>query len=55
MTEIDRLKKDRNETLNYRTRLLKKGKTDLASKMQKKADYIKDTINYLRATAGGQY
>lgn len=46
--EIERLKRDRNETLHYRIRLLKKGKSDLAYKMQRKADYITETIRYLQ-------
>ncbi len=50
--EIERLKRDRNETLNYRKKLLKKGKEVLAYKMQKKVDYINETINYLQATGG---
>ena len=48
--EIERLKKDHNKILHYRTRLLKKGKTDLAYKMSKKADYINQTIQHLRAS-----
>ena len=37
LQEIERLKKDRNETSHYRERLLKKGKSDKAFKMQKKS------------------
>jgi len=48
---IESLKKDKSDTLRYRTRLLKKGKTDLASKMRRKADKIQDMINYLRTAS----
>jgi ketol-acid reductoisomerase len=48
---IESLKKDKSDTLKYRTRLLKKGKTDLASKMRRKADKIQDMINYLRTAS----
>jgi len=50
--EIERLKRDRNETLNYRRKLLKKGKDVLAYKMQKKVDYITETIKYMQAAGG---
>lgn len=46
--EIERLKRDKRETLNYQKRLLKKGKSDLAYKMQKKADYITETIRFMQ-------
>jgi uncharacterized protein YoxC len=50
--EIERLKKDRNEILHYRKNLLKKGKETLAYKMQRKAEYIDETIRYMRAAGG---
>jgi len=40
LQEIERLKKDRNETSHYREKLLKKGKSDKAFKMQKKIEYL---------------
>jgi hypothetical protein len=51
--EIERLKRDRNATMNYRQRCLKKGKETLAYKMQKKVDYITETIYQMQSTAGG--
>jgi hypothetical protein len=50
--EIERLKRDRNETVNYRRKLLKKGKEVLAYKMQKKVDYITETIKFMQAAGG---
>ena len=46
--EIERLKKDRNKATYYRQRLLKKGKSDKAFKMQKKIDYLDEYIEQLR-------
>ena len=37
---VERLKRDRKETLHYRKKLLKKGKDVLAAKMLKKVSYI---------------
>lgn len=48
LQEIERLKKDRNKTTYYRERLLKKGKSDKAYKMQKKISYLDEYIEYLR-------
>lgn len=48
---IESLKRDKSATLRYRTRLLKKGKTDLASKMRRKADKIQEMITYLRTAS----
>ena len=50
--EIERLKRDRNETVNYRRKLLKKGKDVLAYKMQKKVDYITEAIKFMQAAGG---
>ena len=49
--EIERLKRDKRETLYYQKRLLKKGKSDLAYKMQKKVDYITETIPFMQAAS----
>jgi hypothetical protein len=48
LQEIERLKKDRNKATYYRERLLKKGKSDKAFKMQKKIDYLDEYIDQLR-------
>lgn len=48
LQEIERLKKDRNETSHYREKLLKKGKSDKAFKMQKKIEYLDEYIENLR-------
>lgn len=49
--EIERLKRDKRETLYYQRRLLKRGKSDLAYKMQKKIDYMTETIRYMQAAS----
>jgi len=38
--QIERLKKDRNEALYYQRKLLKKGKSVLAYKMEKKIAHL---------------
>jgi len=48
LQEIERLKKDRNKATYYRERLLKKGKSDKAFKMQKKIEYLDEYIEHLR-------
>ena len=48
LQEIERLKKDRNKATYYRERLLKKGKSDKAFKMQKKIEYLDEYIEELR-------
>ena len=45
--EIERLKRDRNETINYQRRLEKKGKDNNVYKLQKKIEYLSDTIQEL--------
>tara|TARA_B100000902_G_scaffold362852_1_gene381457 strand:+ start:851 stop:1063 length:213 start_codon:yes stop_codon:yes gene_type:complete len=46
---IERLKRDKKETLHYRKKLLKKGKTVLAAKMLKKASYIDQHLSDMQA------
>lgn len=43
-TQIERLKRDKNEALHYCNKLLKTGNELLAYKIQKKADYIEQCI-----------
>lgn len=50
---IERLKRDKKETLHYRKKLLKKGKTILAAKMLKKADYIDQHLTDMQAIQMG--
>ena len=45
--EIERLKRDMNETIHYQRRLEKKGKDNNIYKMQKKIEYLSDTIQEL--------
>lgn len=51
LNSVERLKKDYNETLHYRKRLLKKGKDIQAYRMQRKADYLSEAIKYLRTAS----
>ena len=46
---IERLKRDRKETLHYRKKLLKKGKDVLASKMLKKVAFIDQHLSDIQA------
>lgn len=50
---IERLKRDKKETLHYRKKLLKKGKTVLAAKMLKKASYIDQHLSDMQAIQMG--
>ena len=47
LQDLERLKKDRNEAQHYRTRLLKKGKTTKAFKMNRKIEYLDEYIQQL--------
>ncbi len=42
--QFDRLKQDVVELENYITKLKQKGKTDLATKISRKREYLKDYI-----------
>lgn len=50
---IERLKRDKKETLHYRKKLLKKGKDVLAAKMLKKASYIDQHLTEMIAIQMG--
>ncbi len=45
--EIERLKRDRNETLHYQRRMEKKGKDTHVYKLQKKIDHLSEYIQEL--------
>jgi len=47
LTEIERLKRDRNETMHYQRRLAKKGKETHVYRLQKKIEYISEHIQEL--------
>ena len=47
LNEIERLKRDRNETINYQRRMQKKGKDSHVYKLQKKIEYLSDHIQEL--------
>ena len=53
--QIERLKKDKNEAMYYRKRLIKKGKDVLAYKMSKKIEHLDYHINQMEIFAGGAY
>ena len=50
-SNVERLKKDKNETLHYRTKLLKQGKNTLAAKMLKKIYYIDQHLAEMESVA----
>lgn len=50
---VERLKRDRKETLHYRKKLLKKGKDVLAAKMLKKVSYIDQHLSDMEAIQMG--
>jgi len=50
---VERLKRDRKETLHYRKKLLKKGKDVLAAKMLKKVSYIDQHLSDMQAIQMG--
>jgi len=50
--QIERLKKDKNETLYYRKRLIKKGKDVKAYKMAKKIEHLDYHISQMEAFNG---
>jgi hypothetical protein len=47
-TQIERLKRDEKEALHYCNKLLRKGNDVLAYKIQKKADYIAQSITEMQ-------
>jgi|TARA_B110000503_G_C6854659_1_gene292296 hypothetical protein len=53
--QIERLKKDKNEAMYYRKRLIKKGKDVLAYKMAKKIEHLDYHINQMETFTGGAY
>ena len=50
---IERLKRDKKETLHYQKKLLKKGKTVLAAKMLKKVSYIEQHLSDMQSIQMG--
>ena len=51
---IERLKRDRKETLHYRRKLLNKGKDVLAKRMTQKLAKIDEHIFEMKAIQGGK-
>lgn len=49
-TQIERLKRDKKEALHYCNKLLKKGNDVLAYKIQKKAEYLAQSIAEIETT-----
>tara|TARA_B100001057_G_scaffold105067_1_gene102537 strand:+ start:3234 stop:3398 length:165 start_codon:yes stop_codon:yes gene_type:complete len=45
LQKLERLKKDKKEAIYYRKRLMEKGKSVLAYKMEKKIAYMEQHIN----------
>jgi hypothetical protein len=52
LTEIERLKRDRNETIHYQRRMEKKGKDSHVYRLQKKIDHLSD---YIQEITSGTY
>lgn len=53
LTEIERLKRDRNETIHYQRRMHKRGKDKHVYKLQKKIDHLSESIQEM--TVGTYY
>jgi hypothetical protein len=50
VTQIERLRKDISEAVYYQRRLEKKGKSNLAYKMGKKIEYMKNCLDDTKET-----
>ncbi len=55
LTEIERLKRDMNETIHYQRRMHKKGKDSHVYRLQKKIDHLSDYIQEISEITGTYY